>query len=124
MNKIGHIGIYVADLEKMRLFFEDYFGVVAGNMYHNLNTGLSTYFLTFDNGSQLELLNLPGVSSCTDDTPCHLAISVGSKAIVDEKTILLKRNGYRVLGGPRKTGDGYYESCVAGPEGLKIEITV
>ena len=24
---------------------------------------------------------------------------------------------------PRTTGDGYYESCVAGPEGIRLEIT-
>ena len=36
----------------------------------------------------------------------------------------LARAGYSVLSGPRVTGDGYYESCVAGPEGIQLEITV
>ena len=29
-----------------------------------------------------------------------------------------------VVSGPRTTGDGCYESCVAGPEGALVEITV
>lgn len=124
MDRISHIGIYVSDLEKVRTFFEDYFMAVSGSMYHNHNSGLSTYFLTFDNGSQLELLNRPHSETCSANALFHLAISVGSKSKVDEKTVLLKRDGYHVLDGPRKTGDGYYESCIEGPEGLNIEITV
>ena len=37
---------------------------------------------------------------------------------------LLKSDGYDVSGGPRITGDGYYESCVVGFENILIEITV
>ena len=32
--------------------------------------------------------------------------------------------GCAVVGGPRTTGDGCYESRVAGPEGALVEITV
>ncbi|GAA0069941.1 hypothetical protein UT300003_14640 [Clostridium sardiniense] len=53
----------------------------------------------------------------------HLAFSVGSKEKVDELTSELKEAGYKILSGPRTTGDGYYESCVLGPEGDQIEIT-
>ena len=35
----------------------------------------------------------------------------------------LAEAGYRVLSGPRVTGDGYYESCVEGFEGNLVEIT-
>ncbi len=28
------------------------------------------------------------------------------------------------VSGPRTTGDGYYESCIVGPEGILIEIMV
>ena len=31
--------------------------------------------------------------------------------------------GIAVLDGPRRTGDGYYESVVLDPEGNRIEIT-
>jgi catechol 2,3-dioxygenase-like lactoylglutathione lyase family enzyme len=35
----------------------------------------------------------------------------------------LRADGHRVLSGPRTTGDGYYESVVADPDGNPVEIT-
>ena len=54
----------------------------------------------------------------------HIAISTGSREKVDVITETLKKEGFSVISGPRVTGDGYYESCVAGFEGNQIEITV
>ena len=54
----------------------------------------------------------------------HLSFSAGSKEAVDELTATLKADGYETLSGPRTTGDGYYESCVRGFEGILLEITV
>ena len=34
----------------------------------------------------------------------------------------LRRDGYPVLDGPRRTGDGYYESVVQDPDGNRVEI--
>ena len=36
----------------------------------------------------------------------------------------LRGDGYAVASEPQVTGDGYYEGCVAGPEGLLVELTV
>ena len=54
----------------------------------------------------------------------HLAFRVGSKEKVDTLTDQLKADGFRVISGPRTTGDGYYESCILGIEDNQIEITV
>jgi len=54
----------------------------------------------------------------------HLAISVGSTEEVDALTSKLANDGYDVLDGPRKTGDGYYESVVLDPENNRVEITI
>ena len=51
-------------------------------------------------------------------------MSVGSKEKVNAVTKQLKTDGFTVLSGPRMTGDGYYESCIADMEGNQIEITV
>ena len=54
----------------------------------------------------------------------HIAFSVGSADEVDRLTRVLREDGYELIGGPRVTGDGYYESCIVGIEGNQIEITV
>ncbi|MDF0705781.1 VOC family protein [Muricauda sp. 81s02] len=53
----------------------------------------------------------------------HFAISVGSKQKVATLTETIRNNGFKVIGEPRTTGDGYYESVIADPEGNWIEIT-
>jgi lactoylglutathione lyase len=35
-----------------------------------------------------------------------------------------REDGYAVLDGPRRTGDGYYESVVLDPDGNRVEVTV
>lgn len=52
----------------------------------------------------------------------HLAFKTGSREQTDVLTAQLAAAGFEVLSGPRQTGDGYYESCVLGPEGNRIEI--
>ena len=53
----------------------------------------------------------------------HLAFSVGSKDKVDSLTEQLNQDGFQVIGKPRTTGDGYYESVVLDTENNRIEIT-
>ena len=53
----------------------------------------------------------------------HFAISVGSKERVDTLTEKLRLDGFEIVGEPRTTGDGYYESVVLDPDGNRIEIT-
>lgn len=52
----------------------------------------------------------------------HISFSVGGREQVDQLTEQLRADGYPVVSGPRITGDGYYESCIEGPEGCLIEI--
>lgn len=126
--KIEHVALYVNDLEKVRDFFIKYFGGKSNDGYHNKTTDFRSYFISFDDGSRLEIMTKPELA----DTPkevnrtgfIHLAFSVGSKEKVDELTARLKNDGYEVLSGPRTTGDGYFESCILGIENNQIEITV
>jgi lactoylglutathione lyase len=128
MMKIEHIAMYVQDLEKTRDFFVKYFAAKSNAMYHNPNTDFKSYFLSFDDGARLEIMQKPGVEVQTENQMrtgfIHVAISVGSKEQVDKLTETLKQDGYTVTSGPRTTGDGYYESCVVAVEGNLIEITV
>ena len=126
--KIEHIAMYVNDLEKTKIFFEKYFGARSNAGYHNLKTDFRSYFLTFDDGARLEIMNRPEMTDMEKDIArtgyIHIAFSVGSKEKVDELTGTLKAAGYDVISGPRTTGDGYYESCIVAMEGNQIEVTV
>ena len=126
--KIEHITMYVNDLEKARDFFVKYFNAVSNDGYHNKTTDFRSYFLTFEDGARLEIMTRPGMEDGEKTEKrtgyIHIAFSVGSKEAVDELMAKLKEDGYPVISGPRTTGDGYYESCILGPEGNQIEITV
>ncbi len=126
--KIEHIALYVNDLEKVRDFFVHYLGGRSDAGYHNRTTGFRSFFIRFDDGARLELMNRPGLAEAEhgpDRTGyAHAAFSVGSREAVDTLTEKLRQDGFKVVSGPRVTGDGYYESCIAAVEGILIEITV
>lgn len=126
--RIEHIAMYVNNLEKTREFFIKYLGAKSNEGYHNKKTDFRSYFLSFEDGARLEIMNKPGMvdeqKALQRTGYIHIAFSVGSKEKVDELTALMKADGFDVISGPRTTGDGYYESCVIGMEGNQIEITI
>ena len=123
--RIEHVAMYVNDLEAAKNFFEKYLEASANEGYHNKTTDFRSYFLTFDDGARLEIMNRPGMDdpekTLNRTGLIHIAFSVGSKEKVDELTRQLAEDGYEVTRGP---GDGYYESCVVCIEDNQIEITV
>lgn len=126
--RIEHIAMYVNELEKARDFFIKYFDATSNDGYHNKNTDFRSYFLTFEDGARLEIMQKPVMEdsekSLTRTGYIHIAFSLGSKEAVNALTARMKQDGYEVLSGPRTTGDGYYESCIVGIEGNQIELTV
>ncbi len=126
--RIEHIAMYVNDLEQARDFFIKYFNAESNEGYHNKKTDFRSYFLSFEDGARLEIMNKPNMDDPEKDLTrtgfVHIAFSLGSKEAVDELTAKLKTDGYAVISGPRTTGDGYYESCIIGIEDNQIEITV
>ena len=120
--------MYVNDLEAVRDFFVKYLDGTSNDGYHNKNTDFRSFFISFDDGARLEIMNKPEMVDNNKELNrtgyVHIAFSVGSKERVDELTALLKTDGYEVVSGPRTTGDGYYESCIVAVEGNQIEITV
>lgn len=127
--KIEHLGIWVDDIENMRRFYQTYFNMACGDRYFNPVKQFTSYFLSFgDSGARIELMHRPDIESKDDKKGAtkgmtHFAVSVGSENAVDELTERLRNDNYIIVGEPRKTGDGYYESVVADPEGNHIEIT-
>lgn len=133
--KITHIAIWVKDLEAVKAFYTSFFNAKSNEMYHNPQKDFTSYFLSFPgNDVRLELMHNPEVPvlkpSQSSTSPgdqylgiIHFAISVGSKEEVDSLTEQIRKTGHQVLGEPRTTGDGYYESVVSDPEGNLVEIT-
>lgn len=126
--KIEHIALYVEDLEETKNFFIKYLGAKANNGYHNPRTNFCSYFLSFEDGARLEIMQRPEMVNLPKEAArtgyAHIAFSVGSREKVDALTAELKADGYDVVSGPRITGDGYYESCIVVMEGNQVEITV
>ena len=143
--KIEHIAIWVKDIDKVCEFYRKYFGGVVHPIYHNPTKQFTSRFITFDGGTRLEVMHRPDIRvernvwenvgidkivshETLSDTQhlgfTHLSFSVGSKEEVDRLTQQMSSEGVSVIGQPRTTGDGYYESVVLDPEGNRIEITV
>ncbi len=126
--KIEHVALYVNDPEAARDFFVKYLGGCSNNGYHNETTGFRSFFISFDSGARLEIMSKPDMTDAKKPVNrtgyAHVAFSTGSRERVDELTAALRSDGYRVISGPRITGDGYYESCIVAIEDNQIEITV
>ena len=127
--RIDHIALWTNDLQRCRQFYRSYFGAVAGEGYVNPSKGFESCFLSFAGGARLEVMKTTTLSPVGLEPGrqrlgfTHIAVSVGSDRLVDELTQRLKDDGYPILDGPRRTGDGCYESVILDPDGNRIEIT-
>jgi len=126
--KIEHIAIWVNDLETMKDFYVKYFNMGCSKKYENSKKGFSSYFLSFAVGARIEIMHRNEISGQKADNGnklglAHFAISVGNKKEVDQHTSQIRNDGFDIIGEPRTTGDGYYESVVMDPERNWVEIT-
>lgn len=128
--RIEHIAFWTHDLDHMCGFYARYFGATVGNLYENPRKGFSSRFLSFADGARMEVMSTTSLElahaapGAQRHGLAHVAISVGDEAEVDALTRRMREDGIPVLDGPRRTGDGYYESVVLDPEGNRVEITV
>ena len=130
MARIAHVALWTRDVERIRDFYVRHFGARAGEPYRNPARGFDSCFLEFEGGARLEIMRTTQLE-LAEARPgaqrhglTHIAVSVGSEARVDSLTGELRAAGFPVVDGPRRTGDGYYESVVLDPDGNRIEITV
>ena len=83
----------------------------------------------FEGGCTLEIMSRTDVDQVRNSEDrefigfAHLAFSTGSKDQVDRLTERLRQAGYKVIGEPRTTGDGFYESVILDPDNNRIEIS-
>lgn len=126
---LDHVAIWTDNLEVLRDFYTKYFGAVSNEKYINNQTGMESYFLSFDSGAKIEIMSKPGIPDNLNDRIdaqhkgiIHLAFSVDTKKEVDEKAGQLSSGGFRILRGPRITGDGYYEFESIDPDNNRFEV--
>ncbi len=128
--KIDHIAIWTNQLERMKEFYVIYFQACAGNKYKNTTKQFESYFLSFSEATCIELMSQVGIAEIFHPKKeqmigyAHLSFACGGEKTVDLLTRRLSADGYQVVDGPRRTGDGYYESVVLDPDGNRIEITI
>lgn len=126
--KIDHLAIWTTSLENLRNFYIRYFDASSGEIYYNHSKEFRSYFLKFDGECQLEIMEMPNVPKSKNDALkqftgiIHFAIKVGSKIKVDNLTEIIRKDGFKVVGEPRTTGDGNYESVILDPDGNRVEI--
>lgn len=127
--RIEHVALWARDLEAVCAFYARHFGAQPGPLYTNAANGFRSRFLSFGDGARLEVMSTTKTAPVAIEPGAqrmgltHLALSLGSEPAVDALTAQLQASGVPVLDGPRRTGDGYYESVVLDPEGNRIEIT-
>jgi len=126
--RIEHVALWTQDVERLSAFYHDYFGAAVGDRYTNPAKGFESRFLRFDGGARLEIMRTTSLSPIKHQPAAqrmgltHLAMSVDSEQAVDDLTARLRADGHTIVGNPRRTGDGYYESVVLDPDGNLIEI--
>lgn len=126
--KIDHIAIWARDLERLKDFYMKYFDIACGEKYVNPNKHYSSYFLSFEGSeTRIEIMQRPDVAERTEKQSAthgitHFSIALDSKEEVDNLTERLRSDGFNIVGEPRTTGDGYYESVVEDCEGNWVEI--
>lgn len=123
--QLTHIAIWTNELERSREFYVKYFNGTSNEKYVNPKKGFASYFITFEGGASLEIMQRTDVTEERSGLfigLAHFAFSVGSKEKVNEMIEMFRREGYNITGEPRTTGDGFYEGSVEDPDGNIVEV--
>jgi lactoylglutathione lyase len=126
---IDHIAIWTTQPEQLKDYYVKYFNGSANEKYFNKDTLFESYFITFDSGSRLEIMKKPGIPVNLNDREekqhqgiIHISFGVETMEMVTGKSKELSEAGFKILRGPRKTGDGYFEFETLDPDNNRIEV--
>jgi lactoylglutathione lyase len=127
---LEHVAIWSKDIEKLKAYYCRHFGAVSNELYHNVSKNFKSYFLSFETGARVEIMQKPEIPVNLNDTVVaqhlgiiHLAFGVPTMQEVNDKAMELQNEGFTILSGPRKTGDGYYEFETLDPDNNRLEVT-
>jgi lactoylglutathione lyase len=127
---LEHVALWTGNLDGLKDYYCHFFQGKTNKLYINTKTGFKSYFISFEGGARLEIMQMPGIPTNQNDRKekqhlglIHLAFGADSKEEVDAKAKELKEAGFEILRGPRTTGDWYYEFETLDPDGNRIEVT-
>ena len=127
---IDHVAIWTSQLERLKDYYIRYFNGRANKKYLNRERHFESYFVSFDSGTRLELMQMPGIPENLNDPVekqyqgiIHISFGMENMDLVNEKFNELKKDGFKILRGPRKTGDGYWEFETLDPDNNRIEVS-
>jgi lactoylglutathione lyase len=127
--RIDHVAIWTFQLENLKSYYVKYFNGTPNRKYINSEKHFESYFVSFESGTRLEIMQKPGIPENLNDPVekqyqgiIHLAFGVDTMDQVDQKLNELVTDGYKILRGPRKTGDGYWEFETLDPDNNRIEV--
>ena len=125
---IEHVAIWSSNIEISKDFYIKYFEAVSNEKYISKNNpGFESYFLKFNNGSRLEIMQHPNINQKNNFEMlgfAHIAFAVKNKQEFDELINRMQKENVKIISQPRLTGDGYYEACVLDPDNNKVEIII
>lgn len=123
--KLHHIAIWTFRLEELKEFYVRFFGGKSNEKYINPKKGFESYFISFGEGTDLELMSRTDVQNTPIEENrvglTHFAFTFPSQEEVLRFTEQMRSEGYTIAGEPRTSGDGYFESVVLDPDGNRIE---
>jgi lactoylglutathione lyase len=127
---LEHVAIWTDKLEELKDYYVKYFDGICNEKYTNRKNQFNSYFVSFKSGARLEIMSMPDIPDNKNDTVTaqhkgiiHLAFGVDTIQEVEEKAGQLRADGLKILKGPRKTGDGYYEFETLDPDSNRLEVT-
>jgi lactoylglutathione lyase len=123
--KLAHVALWTRDRDTLCRFWQRVLGAKVGDIYESKNRpGYRSRFLTFQDGTAVEVMTGPWVDAPRNKEAsgyAHLAFTLGSCEAVDKLANEMRAEG-RLVSGPRRTGDGFYEAVLCDPDGNLIEI--
>lgn len=125
---LEHVAIWTNRLEQLKNFYTGFFNGTSSAKYINSSNSFESYFISFQHGARLELMQKPGIADNLNNPIeqhqgiIHLAFRVKDVAEVNRQAAIFRDSGFTILRGPRKTGDGYYEFETLDPDNNRLEI--
>lgn len=122
---INHIGIRTNNLERLRLFYIDYFGGISSDKQEDPATLREYYTIRFDKGASLELIYRKDIHRRIEGETlgfCHLSFILDNEEQLNTLVSQLKKGGYVVSEPPVCSAEGKLQYIVYDPDSNKIRL--